>query len=345
MPTWRQGMAVGEWRQVAGTALSTAPMAVQTYPSLGNSGPSAKVVAWTGFALDTRDSSIYSAANGGHSDYAGNEVNRIRMTDNAPAWTEPHPSTPPSQVIASTSRYADGHPTSRHTCYGTGVNEVRNRVMILGGSRFGDGSMLGTVDGFNLGSNTWDGPSAYPDAFAELGNTPCPAVVENKSTGDLYVFAQWNVLRWTNSSNTWTRALTSTSTYGQYAASAMDTRRNRMLLVGGSANDHAVYNVATNTIQLVTLTGTNAPSISGDGNAMVYDPQMDAYLVRMPGGGSTVYRINASTFSVDTLPNSGGGQIPTAPNGVWKRFLYVPALKGVIYFPTYTDSAWFIRTM
>ena len=81
------------YRVGSGTS-STAPMAVQTYPALGNTGPQSKAIAWTGFSIDTRDSTVYSAANGGHTDYAGNEVNRIRLSDNAPAWTEPHAATP-----------------------------------------------------------------------------------------------------------------------------------------------------------------------------------------------------------------------------------------------------------
>jgi len=344
MPTWRQGMAIGEWREVSGTALSSAPMAVKTYPGLGNTGPTSKVVAWTGFAVDSRDSSIYSAANGGHSDYAGNEVNRIRLADNAPAWTEPKASTPASQISMSVARYSDGRPVSRHSCYGEVVNQVSNRVMILGGSRYGDGSMLSSVDGFNLSTNDWDGASAYPDAGQELGNTPCPAIVENKATGDLYVFAQWNILHWSNSSNSWSHALSNTPIYGQYAASALDTKRNRILLVGGNVNEHGIYDVGSNTTQIITLSGPNAGSLTGDGNGMVYDPLLDAYLLRRPDAGGTIYRINAQTFSVDTLPNTGGSAVPATVNGVWRRFLYVPALKGIVFFPTYSGNLWFVRT-
>ena len=115
MPAWRQGMAVGEWKQLSGTALSNAPMTVSTFPTLGNTGPTSKVDTWVGFAIDTRDSSVYSVANGGHHDYAGNEVNRIQLLDSAPKWTEPRASTPSTQTTESTAYYADGRHTSRHT--------------------------------------------------------------------------------------------------------------------------------------------------------------------------------------------------------------------------------------
>jgi len=344
MPAWRQGIAVGEWRQIPNTAMSAAPMAVKTYPTLGTTGPESKVIAWTGFALDTRDSSIYSAANGGHDDYAGNEVNRIRLSENAPAWTEPLASTSPAQIVSGATHYADGRPSSRHSCYGEVVNEQRDRVMILGGSRYStNGSNLSTVDGFNLGSASWDAAATYPDGL-DLSSVYCPGIVEQKSTGDIFVFATWNVIRWKNASNTWTRELVGTTAYGQYAATAHDSRRDRILIVGGTANDHAIYTPATKSLQSVTFTGLGAGVLAGDGNGMVYDPQLDAYLLRKPAAGSTVYRIDAQTFDVSVLTSSGGTNVPSAQNGVWKRFLYVPALKGTVYVPSYGDSIWFLRT-
>ena len=336
---------MGEWRQIPNSALSSAPIAVQTYPGLGNTGPNSKVVAWTGFSIDTRDSSIYSAANGGHSDYAGNEVNRIRLSDNAPAWTEPRASTLSAKVSVNSTHYADGRPTSRHTYYGSVFNEQRGRAMLVGGARYGNGYMTATVDGFNLTSNDWDGAGTYPDVPSDFTNMQGAAVTPDKTTGNVYVFPGFSVLRWSNSTNTWTRLLSSTSIYGQYAATALDTRRNRILVVGGNINDHGFYDTATNSVQSVSFTGSSAGAMTGDpGNGMVYDPVLDAFLLRKAGPGGTIYRINAQTFSVDVLPTSGGDAVPAAINGVWTRFLHVPNLKGIVYFPAYGGNAWFIRT-
>jgi hypothetical protein len=342
MPAWRQGVAVGEWRQVAGTALASAPRAVVVG---GNTGAISKVIAWNGFSIDTRDSSIYSVANGGHHDYAGNEVNRIRLTDSAPAWAEPRPATPTSQLVDSATHYADGRPTSRHTFYGTVLNERRGRAMVLGGSQWGNGFMFPTMDGFNLSSSDWDAARTYPNTMADFNVGMACAVTEQKSTGDIYTFANYAVMRWSNASNAWTRLLANTPVYGQYAASALDTRRNRILVAGGLTNDRGLFDIATNTMQTVTFSGPNASAMSGDtGNGLVYDPALDAYLLRKPGAGATLYRINAQTFAVDTVPNTNGASIPSATNGVWTRFLYVPQLKGVVYFPSYDGNFWFLRT-
>lgn len=346
MPAWRQGQAVGQWRQVGGSAasLSNVLTAVLTYPGIGNTGPESKVVAWTGFGIDTRDSSVYSVANGGHMDYAGNEVNRIRLSDNAPAWTEPRAATPVSQVRYNASHYADGRPTSRHSYYGTVVNEVRGRAMVLAGARFGDGYVVQNVDGFNLSSNDWDAARTFPNVPDDFGGMQGGAVTEHKATGNIYVFANYSVHRWTNATNSWSQVASNTSAYGQSAATAMDTRRNRILVLGGNGNDRGVFDIASNSMQSVSLGGSSAGVVGGDGNGLVYDPHLDAYLLRKPGSGATVYRINAQTFAVDVLPSTAGASIPSAQNGVWTRFLYVPALKGVVYFPSYTGGFWFLRT-
>ena len=343
MPAWRQGLSVGQWTLIANTALSSAPISVQTYPGLGATGPASKTIAWTGFSIDTRDSSVYSAANGGHNDYAGNEVNRIRLSDNVPAWTEARAATPIAQVVASATHYADGRPTSRHSYYGSVFNEVRGRAMTFAGSRYGNGSMTPTVDGFNPSTNDWDPAGTYPNVTS-FGVYLGGAIVAHKSTGNVYTFNNWSIDRWNSSSNTWTSMIPNSIVYGQYAATAVDTRRNRILIVGGSNNERSVYDIATNTAQNVTFTGPNAGMVNGSGNGLVYDPLQDAFLLRTGDAGSTIYRINAQTFAVDSMTTSGGSSVPASTNGVWTRFLYVPQLKGVVYFPAYSGSAWFLRT-
>jgi hypothetical protein len=96
-------------------------------------------------------------------------------------------------------------------------------------------------------------------------------------------------------------------------------------------------------MQSASLSGQSG-SVGGDGNGMVYDPWLDAYLVKRSSSGGTVYRINAQTFAVDSLPTTGGGSIPGAVNGVYRRFLFAPQLGGVVYCPTYNGNLWFLRT-
>ncbi|MFO1436498.1 MAG: hypothetical protein U1F34_09190 [Gammaproteobacteria bacterium] len=346
MPAWRKGIAVGQWREIPGTAMSSAPIAVQTHPELSYTGPKSKVIAWNGFAADFRESSIYSAASGGHMDYAGNEVDRLRLSDDAPTWTEPRSSTAVKDITFNTSYYADGRPTSRHSYYGAWVNELRNRVMLFAGAGWGLGHSPNALDGFNIAANDWDAGGTYAlpgDQYEPLIGS---AIVDQRSTGDVYVFSNWVVNRWNNATNTWQRMIEYTpEVYGQYAAAALDNKRNRILLLGGNGGDHAYYDLATNKIVEVPLTGSSAGILlAGDGNGMVYDPLLDAYLLHTGDAGGTVYRINPQTFAVDILPTIGGTSQPATTNNVWRRFLYLPKLKGIVYVPTYFGNVWFLRT-
>jgi hypothetical protein len=341
MPAWRQGMAVGEWREIPNSRLSAAPMSVA---APGNTGPQSKVIAWCGFALDTRDSTVYSAANGGHWDYAGNEVNSIRLSDAAPAWRERRAATAVSMIRESTTHYADGAPTSRHSYYGILVNEARGRVMVLGGSRYGNGFGVSTVDGFNIQANAWDAARTFPDVPSQAGNLLATAYVKQDASGDVYAFGNYGIYRWASSANAWSTVTTNSAIYGFEAAAALDSRRNRVLVLGGNGDDRGVFTLGTTGSQRVTLSGPAAGSVGGGGNGMVYDPWMDAYLLRKPGAGSTVYRINASTLAVDTLATTGGASIPNSINGVYRRFLFAPQLGGVVYAPSYEGNLWFLRT-
>jgi hypothetical protein len=336
-------MAVGEWRQIPNSAMSTAPISVQTYPALGGTGPESKVIAWCGLAMDTRDSTLYSPANGGHMDYAGNEVDSIRLSDDAPRWVERRASTPVSLVRTSTTHYGDGRPTSRHSYYGLVCNELRNRVMVMAGSRWGDGWQMAAMDGFDLSANDWDAARTYPDVPAAVPSLYGATIVEQKSTGDIYAFANNSVFRWGNDTNKWTTVATG-GIVGFEAGSALDTQRNRILVLGGLGNDRGLYTLGSNTTQSVSLSGSAAGSVSGAGNGMVYEPLLDAYLLRKSGPGSTVYRIDAQTFAVDVLATTGGGSVPSAYNDVYRRFLFAPTLGGVVYCPDYDTNLWFLRT-
>lgn len=345
MPAWRKGMAVGEWRQIEGTAMASAPMAVRTHPKLSYSGPKSKVIAWTGFALDTRDSSLYSAASGGHMDYAGNEVNRLALGDDAPKWTEPRAATPVEQVVLNAAYYADGRPTSRHSYYGTWVDELRGKVMLVGGSRWGDGSSPGAMDGYDIAKRDWDKAGTYAVPGKQFDPLIGSAIVDDRRSGDAYAFSNWKINRWDSAGNRWEQLVANSKVYGQYSAAALDTRRGRIFVLGGSANAHSTFEPSEKKLVEVPISGPAADALlRGRGNGMVYDPLLDAYLVHTGAAGGSIHRIDAQSFALDALPVTGGASQPATANGVWRRFLYVPKLKGVVYVPLYEGNVWFLRT-
>jgi hypothetical protein len=342
LPAWGEGLAVNAWMEVPGTALASVPISVETG---GNTGPVSKVIAWNGFAIDPRDSTVYCAAAGGHHDYAGNEVDSIRMSDDAPAWIEATPSTPWDQIVENVTHYADGRPTSRHTFYGIAFDPTHDRVMLLGGAQWGNGYMANTVDGYDVSSLTWDPAGTYPDPLPDFGAYSASAVASDPEGGDIYAFGNYGIMRLPSATPAWEQLQSGSPIVGQGAAAAFDTTRQRILLAGGDPIEHAVYDVVADSVEIIAFGGSAAGSIVADqGDAMVYVPSIDAFLLRKPDAGNSVLRIDAETFAVEPLDATGGEAIPETTNGVWKRFLYAPQIGGVLYFPTYEGNVWFLRT-
>jgi hypothetical protein len=313
-------------------------------PPPGNTGPQSKIIAWTSFVADSRTSKVYSVANGGHSDYSGNEVDVLDLERDQPEWTERLEPTPSNQLTDCEAYYADGRPASRHTYYGATLDEFNDRIMLFGGAlSCGGGGFFSPISSYNIGANAYS-PSAthgdLPGAFQTIS-----AYALNPSNGNVYACCNGAFGRWNPSSNTFTSLNPSGShPAGYQTMSAFDTTRNRILFLGGDFNDHHLYTVSSNAWTMVTLSGANASDVSGAGAAaMVYVSAIDRYLVRLDQAGGTVYQVHPTTFEVTTFTTTGGGSVPSTENGPYNKFLYVPRLRGAVYVPAYDGNAWFLR--
>lgn len=312
-------------------------------------GAPAKMDAWCGLSIDTRTSTVYSEANGGHADYGGNEVDAMALEVDSPVWVE---RLPPSAAGTFTpnndnsARYDNGMPVSAHTYYSQQYIERRNRAMRFGvGAVFQSGYISPAIDGFDttvsVGTNGWDAADAYPSWPAFDYNVP---ICKNPKTEDVFAFmANYSVYKWTEAANT-------TEVLGggyppasmQFAATAYDTMRDRIFLLCATACH--TYDPATLAFTAQTLTGAPASTLLGGGWGMVYEPALDAYLLIGPDAGGTVYKVDASTFASTVLTTTGSP--PSTNNGQppYTRFLYAPNLSGVVWYPQYSYNAWFLRT-
>ncbi len=335
LPGYVSALSPGDWYAVPGTNISS--IEPNPLPS-GTGTPNGKIDAWTSMVVDTRDSSVWAVAGGGHADYSGNEAGRIALADESPAWAQRRA---PTLTVSNANYYADGRPTSRHHYYGVAMDETAGRVMLFGGSRYSDGGILSVVDSYDIATDDYNPAATHPNFPATVSAQEIKAICRDPRNGDVYVFANFNVAKWTRSTNTWSSPISGqTGSYAQSTASAFDTMRNRILCVGDSRRftyDPADPGVTTS----VTLTGTDISAATGMG--MVYVELIDAYLVRQAASGGLVYRIDAGTFAVTTFTTTGGTTIPATLNGPYNKFLYVPGLQGCIYFPTYTGNGWFLR--
>lgn len=342
LPSWLNGVPVGGWVEISGTALSS--VAPSPTPA-GSTGPSAKTDAWTSFAIDTRTSKVYSAANGGHGDYAGNEVDALDLSVNSPAWSQLRAPTASGSVVSNSAYYSDGRPSARHTYYGVFCCEQNDEILIFGGNMYGaSGTLTDDVAAFDLTTGDWKADGTRPNMPAGTTSLEGHPTVIDPSTGDVYVLSNEMVNKWTRSSNTWSEVVSQyNGPYGYQGMSAFDSSRNRVLVIGGLADNVRLYTLSGNAMSTPTLTGSGASISTQDGAAMCYVPAIDKYLVRLSGSGGTVYQVDASTWDVSTFSTTSGASVPAATNGPYNKFLYVPNLSGCVYVPSYSGNVWFLR--
>jgi chitodextrinase len=340
LPAWVAALAPGQWYQIPNTSLSS----VDPVPlPLGNTGPRAKVDVWTSFVVDTRTSKVYSVANGGHSDYAGNEVDELSLELDQPLWNEKLSPTPNNLVTAGNSYYADGRPTSRHTYYGVTFNARDERIMLFGGGIWGPrGDFHTAVSSYQIGTNAWNPSGTHANLPTDFSGVAAYAL--DPLTSNVYAARNLAFGRWNSSTNTFaTLNPTGDRPKGDESPSAMDTTRGRILIVGGLENDRHLYTISTNSFTTVTLSGPNAAQASGAAQAsMVYVEAIDRFLIRRAGGGGAVYQVHPSTFEVTQFATTGGDSIPSTLRP-YNKFLYVPRLGGCVYVPSYSGNAWFLR--
>jgi hypothetical protein len=301
------------------------------------------VIAWTSFVADPRTSKVYSVANGGHADYAGNEVDELQLETEQPGWRQILAPTPNGSLTNCQSYYGDGRPAARHSYYGVTLDPFRDRIMLFGGVFWcAAGGFHSAISSYNIGSNTYNPAGTHPNmsgGFLESAYAVDPA------TGDVYGAFNFVYRRWNQSSNTITVLNPNGGQpAGNSAAAATDTRRGRFLMVGGDTSNHHYYTFTSNTFTSITLNGPNAANVtSADAAALVYVDVLDRFLFRRSAAGGTVYQIDPVTFAVTTYPTTGGSGVPSTQNGPYNKFLYVPRLGGIVYVPSYNGNAWFLR--
>lgn len=336
-------MAVGDWKEISNTAISS--VAPSPTPA-GSTGPRSKVDAWCSFAVDPRTSKVYSAAGGGHGDYSGNEVDALDLSVDSPSWSQVRAPTAAGSVTSNTAYYSDGRPSARHTYYGVVVCPQTDEILMFGGNVYGaSGVLTDDVAAFDLTAGDWEADGTRPNMPAGTTTLQGHPTVIDPATGDVYILSNEMVNRWTRSSNTWSeRVAQYNGPYGFEAMSAFDSLRNRILVVGGLADVARLYTVSGDVMSTPTLTGSAASINTQDGAGMQYIAGADKYLVRLGGSGGTVYQIDPVTWDVTTFTTAGGTSIPaTTDSAPYNKFLYVPALGGCVYAPSYSGNVWFLR--
>lgn len=314
------------------------------------------LTAWCSLVVDPRTSKIYSVANGGHTDYDGNQSFCFDVEREAPVWSQLRASTTVGDTCVAYNAALD--PTSRHSYYGLLFNEFDNRIMMCGGvwACSSGTPNLPTMDSYNLVTDSYSPAGTHPDVPAGL-RAPDMVWTLDPTTCDIYGMNVNTFGKWTRSSNTWSVSLGDTGsppTVNGAPMSAFDTMRGRVFILGGANSAHSFYTKQTNVWTQPTITGARATDLTTAARAsMQYVEAIDAYVVRRSPAGNDVIKIDAQSFEAVTLPNLTGGAALqnndpyTLPNndgaGPYNKFLHVQRLRGAVFVNGYNSNCYFLR--
>ncbi len=354
LPAWRRGQAVGEWREIPGSSMSPhAPNTTLAKDLTGaltavgsGNGYGSRLDAYCGATIDTRRSTLWTVAAGGHGDYWQNEMVCQNLMLDAPTWVvhfagsngnvvdyASSNSPPPN----SRARYSDGQPASRHTYYQSQFLERHGRALATGGSISSPGTGYQDTDGFDVdvasGVNGWSAAYAYPGSQGGVGagnaggslSVIAAACCKDPTTEIVYTFSGSRVHKLIPSIAGPTATAGSGATYSfstlswnsaypySEGPSAVDTTRSKILWTNGYGLGVFTFDIASGTLDAEhTYTGAGAAGLTAlpASAGAIYIPRLDAYLIRGAASGATVYSVNPATFAVTTLSTTGGSGIP-----------------------------------
>lgn len=354
-PTWRQALSTWVWAELPNTALSA--LAPSPVPP-GITGPRSKVDAWCGATLKRAGSVYMLGAAGGHGDYAGNEVNAITLNSATPQWTQLRAPTIGSLCYDGVAVYGDNRRAATHTYYCTQFLDSQNRMVIMPAPGMGWPEGLPAAPGgfpyldpwlgmcaFSLATNDWLAPETLA-IWPGTGDFTAALSCRNPATDDLYyarAYDSGRFWKWTAATNTWSQL--PDLWHQNYAGSAIDPTRNRMLIVGDYAGtlDPKVIDITTGNAVSVTFGGLGAAALRMNGYpGVVYDEARDEFLVFKNSTNLSGYRVSAATWAVSAMSMSNAPA--QRNNGVLNAIQYVPELRGVVYVNDYYGNVKFMAT-
>lgn len=351
-PAWRVGMAAWEWKEITGSSMSGVNPTVMP---AGNTGPSSRIDAWCGLAADPVTNILYSAANGGHQDYSGNEVVTIDLSADAPTWQIILQPTAAASVVADAASYADGRPPSAHTYYSLHVVKARNRVFRFGNSESWQNALgPAGVNAFDILAGDWDGAGSSPNtAWASAQPAGHGGQAQDLTTEDVYwIHGSGASLRRFNAGTGTQSTLASisgvNSDVNDVRPMVYDHTRGRLLMIGDAYRPTIGGRVWTNnggsgSWATFDFSGAFAATLAAPNHAGAhFNETLDRVVVKT-GSGAQILTVNPTTYATAAQATTGGTP-PNAVKGVYGRFLYLPLLGGYAYYPAYSGNVWFLAT-
>lgn len=348
-PLWQRGQAVNEWREISGTSVSFTPTNTARLTTGATSSGATHLDAFCGMGVDLFRGAAWQIANGGHGDYYGNEIVKLDLLADEPAWVEWFNGSSGDVVVVGGS--SDGYylddgvngslPPSAHTYGLTWPIHRHNRMLRLGDvSVSPTGSAYVDTESYDItaaqGTNGWGVQyeykahrvstytGLYTGATFGIASTACldPRFDKIYHMGPGGVFVHTPSEDGPDGTNysggTWASMGTNPGFSSNAPAAAVDTKRGRILTVYGGTADYNYYDIDTATFGVGTFGGTGAATIAAAAQpnsvGLTYVPSIDSFLVRHGASGGDVLQIDASgtvtALQAEPLTTTGGSTIP-----------------------------------
>lgn len=331
-PAWYLAQTTSTWKEFTGlTAESVDPCNLRDCTYSGVEGFAALMDSWSGGIYDSkRNRHIFWG--GGHNAYGGNE----QVAWNLYTQTWERITQPSTSVSQDTTYYPDGKPSSRHTYNVLQYDHVRDQLISgNAGATFGvTGGAGPRCDAFSYASNTWAVKAPHSDFGSNASNYATFSAVGADATFWMHPDGFADLYKYDPGADTWTQYTCSYNyNNGAYCTAAIDTLRNRFVVIGGGHFTKTSLSTPTVTV----AAGGSPPSgvLNATAPGWVYDPVGDRFIGWV--GGQTLHTVDAATLlSWNTISIAGGGATPPSNNeggyqwrGTNGKFRYAPDLHGL----------------
>lgn len=348
-------LAPGHWLEIQTTNKFmdvTPPRAETTWAIVG---PSSVVTAWGGGALGKDSLFVWG---GGHMDYGGNEVYRLRLTDLT--WerlTTPSKYIEPCDPVCKT---VDDSPTSTHSYDGVQYIFELDRLWVGSGSGYPSGNGASQSYFFNVQNLTWE--KLKVERTGWLGSDWDPIsklMLINDNAARLTAWDPMTDTYHNTSAYNWSVSDTS---------SALDWRTRKFVSLSGDAertrllywdlknvqfrdpNSKIPWNQFAETYRVENGNLVQFMPATKHRMGIEYDPDT-GYLVAWDGGPS-VWTLNTETWVWTEItpkstinPNRMMASDPTREKtrGIYGRWRYIPSLKVFFGYNDVNGYPWIFK--
>lgn len=353
LPAWRQGMDVGDWVPIPGSAPSTLVPTYNDYTELETQYGWAMATAlsgrysYCGIAIDPRDSKIYSFAGGGHGTAAAYNGVTCNDIEKEPAEGDKEIGEP-SNVLEYEHNYDeggglpgghslwmdDGRCFSQHNYMLTHVVTKQNKLFSFGWGSTQGNPFYPDIVSFDLGTKQWDPMGTNDPLSGGTNNVACEHMylsVLDPDLEDAYTFIGDVAIKWTQGAAKGSQCtiLGIGPQSFNYCCGAFDTKRGHILLAGKSSSNSQAHHIMTPSGDFSTRTfvGEAATELMdgtlvGQVCQLLYSPRRDAFFLVTGRPDPTIFMIvdndDDLTMTCTYFATSGGEDIPSQP--IWAPY-------------------------